>query len=211
MLIVTKPEPWVLCLYVTVFTLLGIFILAYALGNFSPAYLFGRWFGRFDIRERGSGNAGTTNVVREMGWRFGAVVFVLDVLKGLGAGAIGSWLGGDQGIAAAAFGVVLGHDFPVWLNFRGGKGVAATIGILLSLFPLPTLIGIIVFVLVVVLTRMVSLGSLVFVIGMAAYTLISDQPAPLAVAVVGIALFAILRHRSNIQRIIDGTEKLISF
>jgi glycerol-3-phosphate acyltransferase PlsY len=120
-------------------------------------------------------------------------------------------LGDDQGIAPAGFGVVLGHDFPVWLNFRGGKGVAATIGILLSLFPLPTLIGIIVFVLVVVLTRMVSLGSLIFVIGMAAYTLISDQPAPLAVAVVGIALFAILRHRSNIQRIINGTEKLISF
>jgi glycerol-3-phosphate acyltransferase PlsY len=146
-----------------------------------------------------------------MGWRFGAIVFILDILKGLGAVAIGFWLGGSQGIAAAAFGVVLGHDFPVWLNFRGGKGVAATIGILLSLFPLPTLIGIIVFVLVVVLTRMVSLGSLIFVIGMAAYTLISDQPAPLAVAVVGIALFAILRHRSNIQRIIDGTEKLISF
>lgn len=194
----------------TAFTILGIFVLAYALGNFSPAYLFGRWFGGFDIRERGSGNAGATNVVREMGWRFGAIVFVLDILKGLGAVAVGYWLGGSQGIAAAAFGVVLGHDFPVLLNFRGGKGVAATTGILLSLFPLPTLIGIATFVLVVVLTRMVSLGSLVFVTGMAAYTLISGQPAALAVAVVGIAVFAILRHRSNIQRILNGTENLIS-
>lgn len=194
----------------TAFTLIGIFVLAYALGNFSPAYLFGKWFGGFDIRERGSGNAGATNVVREMGWRFGAIVFVLDILKGLGAVAVGYWLGGSQGIAAAAFGVVLGHDFPVLLNFRGGKGVAATTGILLSLFPLPTLIGIVTFVLVVVLTRMVSLGSLVFVTGMAAYTLISGQPAALAVAVVGIAVFAILRHRSNIERILKGTENLIS-
>jgi glycerol-3-phosphate acyltransferase PlsY len=195
----------------TTFTLPGIFILAYALGNFSPAYLFSKWFGGFDIRERGSGNAGATNVVREMGWRFGAIVFILDILKGLGAVAIGFWLGGSQGIAAAAFGVVLGHDFPVVLSFRGGKGVAATTGILLSLFPLPTLIGIITFVLVVVLTRMVSLGSLIFVTGMAAYTLISGQPSALAVAVVGIAVFAILRHRSNIQRILNGTENLVSF
>lgn len=194
-----------------IYTLPGIFVLAYALGNFSPAYLFGKWFGGFDIRERGSGNAGTTNVVREMGWRFGAIVFVLDILKGLGAVAIGFWLGGSQGIAAAAFGVVLGHDFPVLLNFRGGKGVAATTGILLCLFPLPTLIGITIFILVVVLTHMVSLGSLVFVTSMAAYTLISGQPTDLAVAVVGIAVFAILRHRSNIQRILKGTENLVSF
>jgi glycerol-3-phosphate acyltransferase PlsY len=107
--------------------------------------------------------------------------------------------------------VVLGHDFTVVLSLRGGKGVAATTGILLSLFPLPTLIGIITFVLVVVLTRMVSLGSLIFVTGMAAYTLISGQPSALAVAVVGIAVFAILRHRSNIQRILNGTENLVSF
>jgi len=194
----------------TVFTLIGIFILAYALGNFSPAYLLGKWVGGFDIRERGSGNAGTTNVVRVMGWRYGAVVFVLDILKGLAAVAIGFWLGGNQGVAAAAFGVVIGHDFPVVLNFRGGKGVAATTGILLSLFPLPTLIGLFLFVLVVVLTRMVSLGSLVFVTGMAAYTLISGQPVALAVAVVGIAVFAILRHRTNIKRIFAGTENLVS-
>lgn len=195
----------------TAFTQLGVFLLAYALGNFSPAYLFGRWIGGFDIRERGSGNAGATNVVRVMGWRYGAIVFILDILKGLAAVAIGYWLGGSVGIAAAAFGVVLGHDFPVLLNFRGGKGVAATTGILLSLFPVPTLIGISLFILVVVLTRMVSLGSLVFVTGMAAYTLVSGQPVALAVAVVGIALFAILRHRSNIKRIFNGTENLVSY
>lgn len=206
-----KPRPRVLLHYMMVLKILGIFILAYALGNFSPAYLCGRFCGGFDIRERGSGNAGATNVVRVMGWRYGAIVFVLDILKGLAAVSAGFWLGGSQGVAAAAFGVVLGHDFPLVLSFRGGKGVAATVGILLSLFPVPTLIGIAVFILVVVLTRMVSLGSLVFVTGMATYTLISRQPVVLVVAAVGLAIFAILRHRSNIVRILNGTENMLSY
>lgn len=173
---------------VMVFKLLGIFLLAYALGNFSPAYLCGRLFGGFDIRERGSGNAGATNVVRELGWRYGVLVFVLDALKGMAAVALGSWLGDNPGIAAAGFGVVIGHDFPVVLNFRGGKGVAATVGILISLFPVPTLIALAVSILVVTLTRMVSLGSLIFVIGMAVYSLVSGQPGALSAAVVGIAV-----------------------
>jgi len=193
------------------FKLLGIFILAYALGNFSPAYLCGRLFGGFDIRERGSGNAGATNVIRELGWRYGVLVFVLDALKGIAAVALGNWLAGDPGIAAAVFGVVIGHDFPVVLNFRGGKGVAATVGIMLSLFPVSTLIALALFILVVMLTHMVSLGSLTFVTGMAVFTLVSDQPVALAIAAVGVAVFAILRHRANIKRILNGTENTLSF
>ena len=194
-----------------IFKLFGIFILAYALGNFSPAYLCGRLFGGFDIRERGSGNAGATNVVRELGWRYGVLVFVLDALKGIAAVALGNWLAGDPGIAAAVFGVVIGHDFPVVLNFRGGKGVAATVGIMLSLFPVSTLIALALFILVVMLTHMVSLGSLTFVTGMAVFTLVSDQPAALAIAAGGVAVFAILRHRANIKRILNGTENTLSF
>ncbi len=114
-------------------------------------------------------------------------------------------------MAAAAVGVVLGHDFPVLLNFRGGKGIAATTGILLSLLPLPTLAGILVFILVVLGTRMVSLGSLVFVSGMAVYALLSQQPLMLVVIAVLAAAFAILRHRENIRRILAGVENRISF
>ncbi|HOS54377.1 MAG TPA: glycerol-3-phosphate acyltransferase, partial [Anaerolineaceae bacterium] len=154
----------------------GLFLLGYALGNFSPAYLIARKVGRFDIREKGSGNAGATNVIRTLGWRYGLLVFLLDALKGATAAGAGYWLGGETGLAAAAIGVVLGHDFPVVLNFRGGKGIAATTGILLSLLPLPTLAGILVFVLVVLGTRMVSLGSLVFVFGMAVYVIVTQQP-----------------------------------
>jgi glycerol-3-phosphate acyltransferase PlsY len=191
--------------------LLGIFILAYALGNFSPAYLCSRICGGFDIRERGSGNAGATNVVRVMGWRYGALVFILDALKGFAAVSLGSWLGGSAGIAAAAIGVVVGHDLPAVLNFRGGKGVASTAGILLTLFPVPTLIGIAIFILLVALFRMVSLGSLVFVTSLALYSLISGQPFAMVVAAIGLAAFAIVRHRSNIKRIFNGTENMLSY
>lgn len=191
--------------------IIGVFALGYALGNFSPAYLVGRLAGGFDIREQGSGNAGATNVMRTLGWRYGALVFLLDALKGAAAAGVGFWLGSDLGMAAAAIGVVLGHDFPVVLNFRGGKGIAATAGILLSLLPLPTLAGILLFVLVVVGTRMVSLGSLVFVSGMALYALLSQQPLMLVVIAVGAAVFAIVRHRENIRRILAGVENRISF
>ena len=194
-----------------IFKLLGIFILAYALGNFSPAYLCGRLFGHFDIRERGSGNAGTTNIVRELGWRYGVLVFVLDALKGAAAVALGKWLAGNPGIAAAGFGVVIGHDFPVLLNFRGGKGVATTMGIMLSLFPAPTLIALVLLILVITLTRLVSLGSLIFVTSMAVFALVSDQPAALRIMTVGIAILAILRHRSNIKRLLSGTENKLSY
>ena len=193
------------------FKLLGVFILAYALGNFSPAYLCGKLFGHFDIRERGSGNAGTTNVVRELGWRYGVLVFVLDALKGVAAVALGNWLADSPGIAAAGFGVVIGHDFPVLLNFRGGKGVATTVGIMLSLFPVPTLIALVLLILVITLTRMVSLGSLSFVTGMAVFSLVSDQPDALKIMTVGIAVIAILRHRANIKRILNGTENRLSY
>ena len=191
--------------------ILSAFLLGYALGNFSPAYIVGRKVGNFDIREQGSGNAGATNVMRTLGWRCAVLVFVLDILKGAGAVAIGYWVGGNYGLAAAGIGVVLGHDYPAVLNFRGGKGIAATTGVLLSLIPLPTLVGILVFVLVVLGTRMVSLGSLVFVSGMAVYTLLSHQPIFLMVIAVVAAIFAVLRHHENIQRILAGVENKISF
>ena len=146
-----------------------------------------------------------------LGWRFGLLVFVLDALKGLAAVSIGMWLGGYSGLAAAALGVIIGHDFPVLLKFRGGKGIASSTGILMGLFPVPTLIGVLVFLLVVRSTRMVSLGSLVFVLGMALYAVISGQPAALALLAVSLALFAFIRHRENIRRILAGQENMLSY
>ena len=201
----------VLWFIMTLLTLVGIFFLGYALGNISPSYIVGKRAGGIDIREKGSGNAGATNVMRVLGWRFGLLVFVLDALKGLAAVSIGMWLGGYSGLAAAALGVIIGHDFPVLLKFRGGKGIASSTGILMGLFPVPTLIGVLVFLLVVRSTRMVSLGSLVFVLGMALYAVISGQPAALALLAVSLALFAFIRHRENIRRILAGQENMLSY
>lgn len=185
--------------------------MGYAIGNLSPAYLVGRLVGNFDIRERGSGNAGATNVLRLVGWRYGALVFILDMLKGLAASSIGFWICGYTGLAAGAIGVILGHDFPALLNFRGGKGIASTTGIFLGLFPLPTLGAILVFILVVVLTRMVSVGSIALVISMMAYTLITHQPLALAILAVLAAVIAVVRHKENIKRILRGAENKLSF
>lgn len=186
-------------------------LLGYALGNFSPAYLLGRWIGGFDIREQGSGNAGATNVMRTLGWRYGVLVFTLDIIKGAAAAALGFWLAGNFGLAAAGIGVVLGHDYPAALGFRGGKGIAATTGVLLSLIPIPTLVGILVFVLIILGTRMVSVASLAFVSGMAVYTILTNQPLYLIALAVIAAIFAIVRHKDNIRRVLAGVENKISF
>lgn len=194
----------------TILTSLGSLITGYLIGNISFAYYSGRIFGGFDIRERGSGNAGATNVIRVLGWKIGIGVFVLDALKGLAAVALGGALGGEVGITLAAFGVILGHDFPVFLNFRGGKGIASTTGIFLYLFPLPAVGAILLFVFIVLLTRWVSLGSLVFVSSMLVYVLISGQPAAYAALAIGLVVFAFLRHSANIQRILRGEENRLS-
>jgi glycerol-3-phosphate acyltransferase PlsY len=194
----------------TVLKLIALFLSGYLIGNFSPAYLCGKIVGKFDIRKQGSGNAGTTNVIRLLGWRYGALVFFLDSVKGLAAAVFGFWLGAELGVMAAAFGVVLGHDFPVFLNFRGGKGIASTIGIFLFLFPVPTLMTMLVFVAVVLATRLVSVGSLVFVVCMTGYILLSHQPIALLILGVGLTLFAFARHIENIQRILRGEENKLS-
>lgn len=190
--------------------LIAIFMAAYLIGNFSPAYLVGKLIGKFDIREKGSGNAGTTNVIRLLGWRRGALVFVLDSLKGVAAVGLGYWLGGTTGAVIAGFGVVLGHDYPALLNFRGGKGIASTTGIFLFLFPVPTLVAILVFVLVVLTTRMVSAGSLIFVLFMTGYMLLSHQPLVLLILAAGLMIFAFIRHHENIRRILGGKENKLA-
>lgn len=186
------------------------FLSGYFIGNFSPAYLLGKLVGQLDVREEGSGNAGATNVMRLIGWRYGALVFVLDMLKGLAASAIGYWLGGYPGLALASLGVLLGHDFPILLDFKGGKGIASTTGIFLGLFPLPTLAALLVFGLVVLSTRMVSAGALVFVNLMMVYTFATDQQALFIMLSVLAAALAVWQHRGNIKRILNGTENKVA-
>ena len=191
--------------------MIGISLLAYFIGNFSPSYLAGKLFHHLDIREHGSGNAGTTNVIRVMGWKIGAGVFIIDIIKGFFVAFLGTALGGEPGVVLAGLFVVIGHNFPALLNFRGGKGVAATAGIFLFLFPGSTLISAVLFALIILLTRMVSAGSLSFVLIMVGFAFYTGQSSPIIMLSIALAFFAFIRHKANIQRILQGKENKLSF
>jgi glycerol-3-phosphate acyltransferase PlsY len=196
--------------YITIIT------LAYLVGSIPFGYLAGRMAG-VDVRQHGSGNIGATNVLRVLGRKYGYPVFVADALKGFSAVRLGLWLGHNWTDSAyklgvlAAVGAVLGHSFPVWLGFRGGKGVATSAGAYVGLFPIETLIGVVVWIITFLLFRFVSLASLVATaavplsIWLLAPTNMPDRGLLLAFSV-AITGLVIVRHRSNIRRLFRGTE-----
>jgi len=186
---------------------------AYLLGSVQPGLLLVRLLLRRDVREVGSGKTGMTNVMRTAGKKAAALVFVLDVAKGVLPVLVAAQVSGDAWLeAATATVVVVGHVFPVFAGFRGGRGVATGVGAASALLPWAG-IGGIVFVPVVLLTRYVSLGSVVgvgavfagFVVAMAAY----DLPTPHFVFALIIGPLIIGMHRDNIVRLLRGTERRI--
>jgi glycerol-3-phosphate acyltransferase PlsY len=199
---------------------LFIVVAAYLLGSIPTGYLLVRLFRHQDIRQAGSGNIGATNVLRAGGKGLGAATFLLDMLKGCSAVWLGALLGGlllpncpldklYEAEALAALCAVLGHVFPVWLRFRGGRGVSTGFGVFLAATPLAALAAITVFFLVLALSRFVSLAS---ILGAASFPLFAtflvhgDRP-PFFIAVeIAVALLIIVRHHQNIRRLIAGTE-----
>jgi len=193
-------------------------LVAYLLGSIPFGYLLVRIFRKEDIREKGSGNIGATNVMRSGSKGLGAATFILDVLKGCCAVLLCGWaavrLGLAQdvrtnGIAVAALFVVLGHIYTIWLGFRGGKGVATAFGVFLALAPLAALAGLGVFVVVFALTRYVSLGSILSAVSFPIFALLMPHtPRTLwAMAVLFvIPLIVIVKHHQNIARLMNGTE-----
>jgi glycerol-3-phosphate acyltransferase PlsY len=166
------------------------------------------------VRKHGSGNIGATNTLRVLGKRYGYPVFVADVLKGFLAVRIALWLtrfdpstGYFIGILAAFF-VVVGHSFPIWLHFRGGKGVAAAAGACLGLVPLATLIAVLAWIATFLVFRYVSLASIVGAVALALSALFLGYAADpiLLTFTCLIAALIILRHRSNIVRLLQGRE-----
>ena len=183
-------------------------ILSYLIGNFSSAYILGRVFKKTDIRTYGSGNAGATNALRVFGKKFGLLAFILDVLKGILAVYIGGKLMGDKGRLIAAILVVLGHNWPIFLKFRGGKGVATSIGVLLSLHLPTAIICIIIGAIVIIKTRYVSLGSITAACLVPIVGLVTNRPFDKNYFITTLILgsLAILKHRGNIGRLIKGKE-----
>jgi glycerol-3-phosphate acyltransferase PlsY len=202
-------------------TTLVIVAAAYLLGSIPTGYLLIRLFLHQDIRSVGSGNIGATNVLRSGGKLLGAATFLLDMLKGCAAVWLGAWLGALLAPTAlplnmealAALSAVLGHMFPVWLGFRGGKGVATGFGVFLVADPWAALAAISVFFLVLYFSRFVSLASILGSASFPAFSwllnrMLAGSERPLFfIAVQFIVSFLIIaKHHQNIRRLLAGTE-----
>lgn len=194
---------------------LELVITGFVCGSVPWGYLVGRAHG-IDIRQHGSGNIGATNVFRVLGKKWGILVFFLDALKGVAA-VVGGWflaraVGTDEQLAGIVTGIacILGHNYTPWLGFKGGKGIATSAGVLATILWLPMLIGLGIWALVVWLTRMVSAGSIAAAASLPLSTWFLTLGTPNHVIMTGfailIATLAIWRHRTNIQRILAGTE-----
>ena len=198
-------------------TCLLIAAVTYLLGSIPTGYLLVRIFRHEDIRSVGSGNIGATNVLRTVGKGLGAATFLLDMLKGSTAvwvgGLIGSMLIPDAPLrsaqALAALCAVLGHMFPIWLKLRGGKGVATGFGVFLVAAPWAALAAISVFIVVLFLSRFVSLASILGagLFPVFAFLMVTGQKPAVFIAVqFAVALLIIVKHHQNIRRLLAGTE-----
>jgi glycerol-3-phosphate acyltransferase PlsY len=187
-----------------------IVVVAYLIGSIPFGYLIVQRKIGADIRQTGSGGTGATNVSRRAGKAAGVLTLLLDAAKGCVAVLIAKTVSGDDWvIAAAASAALVGHIFPVWLRFRGGKGVATGVGIFLVLAPIALLCAGVVFVAIVLLTRYVSLGSITAAVLIPVLVWVqSDSQSLLTAAIVGAALI-VFAHRGNIQRLVSRTESRI--
>ena len=198
--------------------------IGYVFGLFQTGYIYGK-IKHIDIREHGSGNAGATNTLRTLGWKAALITFFGDCLKCVLAILLVKLLfrNGQVPVSLlgmyAGLGAVLGHNYPFYLNFKGGKGIASTGGIILATNPVMVIISLALFGTIVGVTKYVSLGSIVLMVSFVIQVIVYGQMGGFGIAgaplyeLYGIAIFlmllAIIRHRQNIVRLINGTENKI--
>ena len=199
-----------------VYVLVGL--VAYLIGSVSFAVIWGKKFGGIDVREKGSKNAGSTNVLRTVGKKAAALTLICDILKGVVAVFIAIlaskiWQDSDEEVLKYLAGllVILGHTFPIYFGFRGGKGVATALGVLLVINPQIGGICLIFALIIMIVTRWVSLGSIMAAILFPILTLFLSESFYAKLISVLIALLVVFNHRSNIKRLKEGTENKISF
>jgi glycerol-3-phosphate acyltransferase PlsY len=199
-------------------TLLAIPVAAYLLGSIPFGLVLSRLFAGADVRKEGSGNIGATNVARVAGPLAGVLTLLLDAAKGAGAVLLAARLSGDSAtwMMIGGLAALIGHCYSIWLNFKGGKGVATAAGVFLVLSAISALGSILLFVLVAVFTRYVSLGSIAAAAAMPLliYFLWAPHHAPPPAITFGslaAALLIIYKHDANIQRLVQGDEPKFSF
>jgi len=185
-----------------------VVIISYLIGSFSSAYVLGKLIKKADIRTYGSGNAGATNALRVFGKRIGAMVFILDVLKGILAAYIGGKLIGYDGRLLGGFFAVVGHMWPIFLKFKGGKGIATSFGMLLSIHWPTAIITLIGFIIVLLVSKYVSLASIFSCVAAPIVIALVTEPfdRKFFIATLIIAIISIIKHRSNIVRLLNGQE-----
>ena len=194
-------------------------VVAYLLGSIPFGIVLAKLFGGADVRKAGSGNIGATNVARVVGPLAGILTLVFDTAKGWAAVWLAGRVTGESALwmTVAAFVVLLGHCFPIWLKFKGGKGVATALGVFLALCPLAAVSALTLFILCVVYWRFVSLGSVAAAAAMPLLIYFLWAPphhAPPIVVDLGtlaVAALVIYKHDANLQRLVEGTEPRFSF
>ena len=199
-------------------------IIAYAIGSVNFSVIFSKKFAGFDVRQKGSGNAGTTNMLRSVGKKAAALTLICDILKGVVSILIALFLGSIFKaentallVQIAAIAVVIGHTFPIFFGFKGGKGVATSLGILIMTNWQIGLICLVFGLVLIILTRMVSLGACAAAILYPVLTLfitehyITGSNNSYLIYSIILAVIVLFNHRSNIKRILSGKENKISF
>jgi glycerol-3-phosphate acyltransferase PlsY len=198
----------------------GLLLIAYLLGSIPTSVWVGKLFYNIDIREHGSGNAGATNTIRVLGWKAGGPVFIIDGLKGFAAAKlviVSSFVFATNGYInfqlALGFAALLGHVFPVFAGFRGGKGVATLLGVVIALTPAVAGIAFLIFLIVLFLFKYVSVGSMTAGIcySLMVLFIFNDYPFSMKIASVVMALALIFTHKKNIKKLLKGEESKASF
>ena len=185
-----------------------ILVMAYCIGSVPFALLLARRWSGDDPRRVGSGNVGAANVLRASGVRAGVLVAVLDIAKGAASVLLAMRLTRDPGVTAAAgFAAIVGHIYPVWLRFKGGKGVATACGVFSVLTPLAAVPAFMVFMATVWVTRYVSLGSVLATIALPPIAYATGSSTTTLMAACAAAVLILFRHRSNLMRLRTGTER----
>lgn len=181
--------------------------MAYLLGSFSFGLFVARWYGQANLRESGSGNIGATNVARTLGRAPALLTLLGDTVKGCVAVLLAQAWGEALTVTAlAALAAVIGHMFPVYHRFRGGKGVATALGVMIPLLPWPTLGAVVVWMAVTLSLRYVSAASMMAVLVVPLLAYLRGDPLPLVMAASAAAVLVVGAHRGNLQRLAQGTE-----
>ena len=196
-----------------------LIVLAYLIGSIPTSIWISKYFFNIDIREYGSGNAGATNTFRVLGSKWGSFVMIVDVLKGVLATSLyvlvpfylGSEFDRTNFMVGLGLAAVVGHIFPIWADFRGGKGVATLFGMILAMQPIVALYCVGVFILVLYLTRFVSLSSILASIAFAVFILFIFNEKELLYRgfAIAVALLVVLTHQKNITRLLRGNESKV--